>query len=58
MGLYLRANKPSRIRQMIAAHEELQVFDVRFDREFVFAAEALVEGFLKLTKREQNLRSK
>jgi AcrR family transcriptional regulator len=58
MGLYLRANKPSRIRQMMAEHEELQVFDVRFDQEFVFAAEALIEGFLKLTKRERNLRSK
>ena len=54
MGMYLRANKPARIRHMLARHEDLQAFDVRFDRDFVFAAEALIEGFLKLAQREQN----
>ncbi len=54
MGMYLRANKPARIRRVISGNEELHVFDVRFDREFVFAAEALVDGFVNLTRREMN----
>jgi AcrR family transcriptional regulator len=52
MGMYLRANKPERIRQMLAQHEDLRAFDVRFDREFVFAAEALIGGFVALTRRQ------
>lgn len=54
MGIYLRANKPSRIRHMLAEHPDLQAFNIRFDAEFVFAAEALIEGFVKLTKRQRN----
>jgi AcrR family transcriptional regulator len=54
MGIYLRANKPARIRHMLSEHPDLQAFNVRFDAEFVFAAEALIEGFVKLTKRQGN----
>ncbi len=54
MGIYLRANKPTRIRHLLAEHADLQGFNVRFDAEFVFAAEALIEGFVKLTKRQRN----
>lgn len=54
MGMYLRANKPARIRNMISGNEELRVFDVRFDREFLFAAEALIDGFVNITRRKLN----
>ncbi len=57
MGIYLRANKPARIRRVVAEHAELKELQVRFDQEFSLGAEALIEGYLKLRGQRTNLRS-
>jgi hypothetical protein len=48
MGMFQRSEKPQIIQRMAGEDERYAVFLVNFETEFTFAAEALIEGYLKL----------
>ena len=50
IGTFQRTDKPEVAKLSARRHEDLKVFDVTFEREFLFAIEALVRGFLDMSQ--------
>lgn len=51
MGMFQRSQKPQVMQRIVSENPEYAVFVVDFESEFTFAAEALIEGYLRVYRR-------
>lgn len=49
IGTFQRADKPALARKVASENPDLESFDITFEREFLFAMEALLRGLLEMS---------